>query len=200
MTTTRQYLTVLHAARGDAIVVTTMTASRVWPSLGDGPWDVNYLPSAMGHASDIALGIALAVPRRRVVCVNGDGSLAMNLGGLITAAHQRAENLTQILLVNDVYQLVGGPPIPGAGRVDWVGLAQAAGWPLACRFTSHGDFAADLPRILAQAGPSFVALDVNDPPDLAQRLPPRHPGLALRDLRTSLASERSSTMGTGKQR
>ena len=186
MATTREYLEVLRAARGEAIVVTTMTASKVWPLLGDGPLDVNYLPSAMGHAADIALGVALAAPRRRVVCVNGDGSLAMNLGGLITAAEQQAANFTQILLVNHRYAIVGGPPIPGAGRVDWAGMARAAGWPVARSYAEVAPFADDVSELLTAPGPVFAALEVIDPPDLPQRLPPRHPGQSLRDLQAEL--------------
>jgi phosphonopyruvate decarboxylase len=191
MPTTREYLEVLKAARGTAIVVTTMTASKVWPLLNDGPLDVNYLPSAMGHAADIALGIALGAPSRRVVCVNGDGSLAMNLGGLITAAEQRVENLTQILLVNHRYAIVGGPPIPGAGRVDWSGMARAAGWRLVRSYQEVAPFAADISELLTAQGPIFAALEVVDPPELAQRLPPRHPGQALHDLHAELTRDQS---------
>ena len=99
--TTREYLDVLATHRGDALVVTTMTAAKVWSLVSPVAHDVNYLPSAMSHASDMALGLALARPSQRVVCVNGDGSLLMNLGSLVTAAHCRASNLVQIMIVND---------------------------------------------------------------------------------------------------
>lgn len=185
MTTTAEYLEILRAGRGTAVVVTTMTAARLWPQGGDSPLDINYLPSAMGHAADLALGIALAQPQRSVVCVNGDGSLAMNLGGLITAVAQRAANFVHLLIVNHSYHIVGGPPIPAAGRVDWAGLARAAGWLQAWTCASSAEFAAILPAALAQSGPHFIALEVTDPPAPLGQLPPRHPAQALRDLRSS---------------
>ena len=190
--TTHDYLSVLAAARGDAIVVATMTAARVWATLSDGPWDVLYLPSAMGHAADIALGLALAVPERRVVCVNGDGSLAMNLGGLITASSLAPRNLTQIVILNQCYQIVGGPPIPGRHIVDWARLADAAGWRVCGHCATPAMFAARLPEWLEPPGPAFVTVEVVDQPDMPQRLPRRHPSGALAELRQALAAARNA--------
>ncbi len=121
--TTREYLECLVPLRGDAILVTTMTAAKIWPQIADGVLDFNYLPSAMSHAADIALGLTLAAPRRKVICVNGDGSLVMNLGGLITAADTAATNLLMLVMDNGVYEVVGGGRIPGAGRTDYAALA-----------------------------------------------------------------------------
>jgi len=50
--------------------------------------------SAMGHTADLALGIALARPERKVICLNGDGSMLMTLGTLVTAARQRPGTTT----------------------------------------------------------------------------------------------------------
>ena len=188
--TTYDYLSVLAAARGDAIVVATMTAARVWATLSDGPWDVPYLPSAMGHAADIALGLALAVPERRVVCVNGDGSLAMNLGGMITAASLAPTNLTQIVILNHRYQIVGGPPIPGRHVVDWTRLAGAAGWRACGHCDDPAMFATRLTGWLEQTGPAFATVEVVDAPDMPQRLPRRHPAVALAELRQAVAAAR----------
>lgn len=188
--TTHDYLAVLAATRGDAIVVATMTAARVWATLSDGPWDVPYLPSAMGHATDIALGLAIAVPERRVVCVNGDGSLAMNLGGLITAAGLAPVNLIQIVILNHRYQIVGGPPIPGGRVVDWALLSQAAGWRHSVHCEHSDQFAERLVECLDLPGPTLMALEVVDQPTMPQRLPRRHPATALAELRQALATRR----------
>lgn len=181
--TTREYLDVLATHRGDALVVTTMTAARVWSLVSPVAHDVNYLPSAMSHASDMALGLALARPSQRVVCVNGDGSLLMNLGSLVTAAHCRASNLVQIVIVNDAYLITGGSPIPGRATVDWPGLARAAGWPVAVHCDEAAVFAELAPSFLSADGPVLISVAVVDPPDLAMRLPPVHPGESLRILR-----------------
>src|SRR5205085_3036672 len=84
----RQALEVLARHRGDKVVITTMTAVGLWPQLSDTPLDFAYMPSAMGHGPSLALGLALACPGRGVVVVNGDGSMLMSLGSLVTlAAH-----------------------------------------------------------------------------------------------------------------
>src|SRR4051812_19498780 len=78
-------LAALHQARTDQdVVVTTMAPARVWMRLGAGPRDLVLVPSAMGHATSFGLGLALAQPSRRVVVCNGDGSMLMNLGALVS--------------------------------------------------------------------------------------------------------------------
>jgi thiamine pyrophosphate-dependent acetolactate synthase large subunit-like protein len=181
--TTREYLQVLAAGRGTAVVVTTMTASKIWPAISATDLDFDYLPSAMSHAADIALGIALAAPGRRVVCVNGDGSLSMNLGGLITAADCQATNLTMLVMENGTYEVVGGGRAPGAGRCDYGQIARGCGWPTTRRFDDAAGFAAGLPELLAVAGPVLATLAVVDPPGMPLVLPARHPRQALRRLR-----------------
>ncbi len=181
---TREYLDVLAAQRGEAIVVTTMSAAKTWPLVSDGPLDLNYLPSAMSHAGDIALGLALARPERPVVCVNGDGSLLMNLGSLVTAADSAASNYLMLLLENGTYDVVGGAGVPGAGAVDFAGLAAAAGWPIARRIEDAGALADALPELLSGRGPAFAALIVSDPPQPEFQLPAHHPKTALRTLRS----------------
>src|SRR5438034_9431001 len=86
--THRQALEVLARHRSDEVVITTMTAVGVWPELSDTPLDFAYMPSAMGHGPSLGLGLALACPERGVIVVNGDGSMLMSLGSLVTpAAH-----------------------------------------------------------------------------------------------------------------
>src|SRR5688572_9166864 len=62
------------------IVVTNQSSARTWPKLAQRPLDLHYNPSTMGGAVPLALGLALAQPKRRVLCVTGDGALLMNLG------------------------------------------------------------------------------------------------------------------------
>ena len=82
----RDALRVLAQHRGDRVVITTMAAVGVWPELSDTPLDFAYIPSSMGQAPTIGLGLALAQPGRGVIVVNGDGSMLMNLGSLVTLA------------------------------------------------------------------------------------------------------------------
>lgn len=180
---TEQFLSVVARRRRSELVVTTMTAAKIWHRLADSPDDLNYLPSAMGHAGDLALGYALARPDRTVVCFNGDGSLLMNLGSLVTAVETGAANLVLLLLDNGAYRVVGGAPVPGAGRVRWDELARACGWPVVERCESPARLDEAWPRLVAGRGPAFAWLDVVDPLDAVERLPPRHPAESLRRLR-----------------
>lgn len=189
--TTREYLERLKELQGDAILVTTMTPAKIWPQIADGVLDFNYLPSAMSHAADIALGLALAVSSRRVVCVNGDGSLAMNLGGLITSAEAGAVNLIMLVMDNGTYEVVGGGRVPGAGLTDYAAVAAGCGWPTTRRFECAADFAAGWSGLVARPGPCFAALATQDPSGMRLQLPARHPRQALRDLRAVFKSNKS---------
>src|ERR1700693_4079782 len=67
-----------------------------------------YLEHAMGLASSIGLGIALSKPSRKVVVIDGDGSVLMNLGGLTTIARSRPKNLVHLIFDNETLLSVGG--------------------------------------------------------------------------------------------
>src|SRR5258708_17685567 len=73
-----------------------------------------YMLGSMGLAFPIALGVALAQPKRRVVALEGDGSLLMQLGCLTTIATQAPKNLTLIVMDNGIYQITGAQPTPAA--------------------------------------------------------------------------------------
>ena len=126
MMTHREALEVLAAHRGGRIVVTTMGSIGIWPALSDTPLDFAYIPSAMGHGPPLGLGLALALPDRGVVVVNGDGCTLMNLGCLLTLANQPA-NLCLLVIDNGFYEVTGGQPHAGVGHTDFAGLARAAG-------------------------------------------------------------------------
>src|SRR5579864_3178601 len=107
-------LVALHAVRRDEIVVTTMGAAREWQKLSGGggggggggeknPLDFVLVPSSMGQATSLGLGMALARPDRKVVVCNGDGSMLMNLGSLVTITAEAPANLTVIVFDNGVY-------------------------------------------------------------------------------------------------
>src|SRR5438093_5577509 len=103
MMNTRQALEVLARHRGDRVVITTMTAVAVWPELSDGPLDFAYIPSSMGQAPGLGLGLALAHPERGVIVVSGEGSLLMNLGSLVTLANHPAA-VYLLVLDNGLYE------------------------------------------------------------------------------------------------
>jgi sulfopyruvate decarboxylase subunit beta len=146
--------------RGQAIVVTTMAAVRPWGKLSDSTLDFASADSAMGHAADFALGLALAQPHRKVICLNGDGSMLMSLGTLVTIVASDATNLVLFVLQNERYELTGNQLVPGGGAVDFAGLARAAGFPRVHGFQDAAAYGAALPAILEGAGPVCVAIKV----------------------------------------
>jgi Thiamine pyrophosphate-requiring enzymes [acetolactate synthase, pyruvate dehydrogenase (cytochrome), glyoxylate carboligase, phosphonopyruvate decarboxylase] len=93
MLTQAQFLEPLARRRADQIVISAMSLVRAWGRLSKHELDFAFADSAMGHAQSLALGLALAQPQRRVWCLNGDGSMLMSLGSLVTIAQCRARNL-----------------------------------------------------------------------------------------------------------
>jgi len=155
----RAALEVLAAARADAAVVSTMGSCRDWPVLSDSELDLHYLPSTMGGGAPLALGLALARPERHVIVLSGDGSLLMSLGSLVTIAAAGADNLCLILIDNGVYEVTGGQATPAAeGKVDYCGLARAAGFPMAAAFHDLDRWKNAAATLLTSPGPRLIAL------------------------------------------
>jgi sulfopyruvate decarboxylase subunit beta len=88
-----------------------------------------YLEHAMGLASSMGLGIALTMPQHKVVVLDGDGSLLMNLGTLSTMARYRPGNLLHIVFDNESLLSVGGFPTATSTGTDLAGVARASGIP-----------------------------------------------------------------------
>ncbi len=184
MMTKDELLSPLAAARGGAVVVTSMGVVRPWARLSRSPLDFASADSAMGHAADLALGIALARPSRKVICLNGDGSMLMSLGTLVTVAESGAENYLLVVVDNGTYEVTGNQRVPGAGRVDWPALARAAGIARAEAFEDARAWAARVPDLVAAKGPAFAAVRVAPG---SERPLGRGPGQAEEYLRPSLA-------------
>ena len=122
-------LTAIYRHLDGRIVVTIMGAvAAELQSLGHRP-NFFYLQHAMGLASSMGLGIALAQPRRQVVVFDGDGSVLMNLGGLTTLARYRPPNLVHVVFDNETLLSVGGFPTATSAGTDLAAIAKAAGVP-----------------------------------------------------------------------
>jgi thiamine pyrophosphate-dependent acetolactate synthase large subunit-like protein len=157
--TLRQVLEVVAAHRGDRVVITTMASISVWRELSDSPLDFHYVPSAMGQAPDLGLGLALARPERGVIVLNGEGSMLMNLGGLVTIANH-AVALYLIIIDNGMYEVTGGQPTAGTGRADFAGLARAAGISRVYSFDTLAAWRAGAAEALTGEGPVVVSLQI----------------------------------------
>src|SRR6201991_890039 len=142
------------------IVVATYTSAFDWLVVRpDDP--LNYVAvGVMGLASSHGLGLALGRPDRRVIVLDGDGSLLMNLGTLVTAAEVAPKNLFHFVLENGTYEANGGHPIPGRGTVDFAGFARSAGYRAVHDFSDLKIFEQRIGALLAEPGPLFVDLKV----------------------------------------
>lgn len=173
-------LEVLARLRTDQIVLTTMGAAREWPRLSQHPLDFNYFPSSMGQAPSLGLGLALAQPQREVIVVNGDGSLLMNLGCLVTIVASGAQNLTLIVTENGVYEVTGGQRTAAAqAGADLAGFAKAAGFQTVERLIDLTVWQQQAAALLQKPGPRCIVLAtepvqddcaVNVPGPIAERL------------------------------
>ncbi len=148
--------------QGDALVVTTETPYTLWDSISDKRELHLPLINSMSKASSIGLGLALAQPNRKVIVVDSDGSLLMNLGSLVTIANQSPPNLVHFLYQNDIYGLSGGQPVPGVDKLSFAGLARSAGYPNTLEFDDLEELALRMADILEMTGPTFVTMKVED--------------------------------------
>jgi phosphonopyruvate decarboxylase len=123
------------------------------------PHPLNYLAhGAMGLASSHGLGLALGRPDNRVIVLDGDGSLLMNLGSLVTIAEAAPRNLIHFVCENGTYEANGGHPIPNRGQVDFAGFARAAGYRTVHTFAELKNFEQQVGAVLAEEGPVFIDL------------------------------------------
>jgi phosphonopyruvate decarboxylase len=150
-------LQVVAAARGDAICVPTMTTSPAWRTIAPDDLSVGCV-GFMGGASSLGLGLALARPDRRVIVLDGDGSLLMQLGSLATNAGAAPRNFVHLLFKNGVYHTSGAQGIPGGLSVDFVMMAKGAGYRQVLSIDSLDEFKRRLPELLRAEGPVFVEL------------------------------------------
>ena len=185
--THREALEVVARHRRDCVVVTTMTSVGVWPELSDTPLDFAYLPSAMGQAPGIGLGLALACPGRGVIVVNGDGCTLMNLGCLVTLAAHPAD-VYLLVLDNGLYEVTGGQPVVGAGKTDYALIARGAGVGRVYRFDDLAEWEAGAAAALIGPGPVVVWLRVEGRSGQKTPSPPRPMAEQVARLRGALGA------------
>jgi thiamine pyrophosphate-dependent acetolactate synthase large subunit-like protein len=157
---TADMLRIFDAHRGDAIVVPGR-GGRHWGKISTRPGrDLPMGDPAMGGHAGFALGVALARPHERVVLFDSEGDLLMSLGILPTVAELAPANFYHFMLDNECYATTGGQPVPNAKNVAYDAVARGCGYPRAFAFDELHALEAQLPGILAQPGPVFVALKV----------------------------------------
>jgi len=207
-------LRAIAAVRGDAICVPTMTTAPAWREIAPDDLSVTCV-GFMGGASSLGLGLALARPERRVLVLDGDGSLLMQLGALATNAGAHARNLVHFVFKNGVYHTSGAQAVPGGLAVDFV-LTLATNAGAHARNLVHFVFKNGVYHTSgAQAVPGGLAVDfvlmakgagyraacaIGELEALRRRLPAllREEGPLLVELATGLADKTPMTARGGK--
>jgi sulfopyruvate decarboxylase subunit beta len=152
------YLKTIAGDAGDALVVAAGWAAREWQALR--PGDGNFRPRTLGLASSISLGIALGLPHRKVVAIDGDGAFLMNLCGLPTIAWQNPPNLIHLLFDNQCYEASGATETATVSGTDAVALAKGAGYKHAGWVKSPEEFRREFLGAWKRNALSFIAVKV----------------------------------------
>ena len=149
---------ILNAPSNACFVSTTGMASRELYELrdkhGQGHAKDFLTVGSMGHASQIALGIALSKPDKKIFCIDGDGAAIMHLGGLTTIGTQKPKNMVHIVLNNGAHDSVGGQPTVGR-KINLCAVAQACGYDKVVSVKTIEELETQL-EYLYSAGGSFL--------------------------------------------
>jgi len=158
----RKALELLASHITDEIVVSTYSTASDWIEIFDRP--LNYFSSgAMGLASSHGLGLALARPERRVLVLDGDGSLLMNLGTLVTTGIVAPRNFSHLVFRNGSYEANGGHPIPSPDA-DFEGHARAANIHKTFTVSDLASFEKKIDYFLHEEGPVFGCIAIEQGP------------------------------------
>ncbi|SUB77223.1 phosphonopyruvate decarboxylase [Porphyromonas macacae] len=114
---------------------------------------------SMGHVSQIALGIALEKPKRRIICLDGDGATLMHLGGLAIIGDLHPHNYFHIILNNSAHDSVGGQPTV-AGNIDFKSLAISLGYEYVQSIKTLDELFQTLKKLSQIKGPALIEIKV----------------------------------------
>ena len=148
----------------DVFIATTGKTGRELFEIRDQlflPKDDFLTVGGMGHASSIALGIALAKPNKRIFCIDGDGALIMHMGVLTTIGKSSPKNLFHILLNNFSHESVGGQPT-GAEDIDFEMLSKSCNYNTYSFAKNSKEFLVNLKNIENIDGPHFIEVCIKN--------------------------------------
>lgn len=152
-------LKLIAAEAKDSLIVSSAGATTLeWNALR--PSDGNFRVRTLGLCSSIALGMALGLPHRRIIALDGDGSLLMNLCSLPTIARMGPKNLLHVVFDNEVYEASGSKKTATALGTDLVEVARAAGIMKARWSNSLEEFAQAVSEAVKRDGPYFIGAKV----------------------------------------
>jgi len=132
-----------------------------------------YMWNSMGMASSIGLGLALAKPDEKVIVLDGDGAILMNLNSLTTAASLAPRNLVHMIWDNEQYQITGGQPTHTHAKADLGRIAGGAGFKKVLTVDTLDAYKKALTQALTQSGP-WILIAKTDSAGATAR-PPKSP-------------------------
>ena len=149
--------------KNDVVVSTTGMISRELfeyrEAAGDGHQNDFLTVGSMGHASQIALGIALQKPNRKIFCFEGDGAVLMHTGSMAITASKKPNNFYHIVFNNGAHDSVGGQPTV-ALDIDLPAIAKAVGYPSVFSVDNQNELAEVLSKITSFPTPVFLEIKV----------------------------------------
>jgi thiamine pyrophosphate-dependent acetolactate synthase large subunit-like protein len=137
-----------------------------WWNHRPGGVDGTFSPGILGSVSSTALGLAIALPHRRIVALETDGSMLLNTGILCTLGNERPANLTVIVFDNGIYENIGGPVTHTGRNTDLALMAAGGGCPLTQTVHDVGEFSARAATYLDDGELGFLVAKIE---------PGRHP-------------------------
>lgn len=160
-------------------VVSQVTDEPIVASLGNAKFDLYaakdrpqnfYMWNSMGMASSMGLGLAMARPQQKVIVLDGDGALLMNLNSLTTEAARAPKNLVHVVWDNRQFELTGGQPTHTAHGADLASIAGGCGLDQVRSVNSQADFEAAFSHAMQTPGPWFLVAHIDN-----ERSPGRPP-------------------------
>ncbi|HVZ44886.1 MAG TPA: thiamine pyrophosphate-dependent enzyme [Ramlibacter sp.] len=160
-------------AQEDVLII-TMSTMKTLPGIAPNANFVSCVP-LMGGSASLGLGVAAARPDVRVWVLDGDASLLMELGSLVTVAEAMPKNFVHLLFNNSVqYGGTANLAIPQAGKVDFCGMARAAGYRRVMQIDSAEELQSALAALPPDGGPVFASVRVEpDAPYYSAATPQR---------------------------
>jgi len=146
--------------KNDLIISTTGNLSRELFIIADSP-RIFYMMGSIGLASSIGLGLAICCPDRRIIVIEGDGSIIMNMGSLATIGYYAPNNLIHIVLDNEIYESTGGQPsVSKTANLDKV--AEDVGYKVVRKIASESELKEIFKKIekFTFTGPMFILIKV----------------------------------------
>lgn len=150
-------------APSDIVVSTTgMTSRELFEyreEKGEGHGKDFLTVGSMGHSSQIALGIAITKPERRVFCIDGDGAIIMHMGALAIIGTRRPKNFFHVVINNGSFESVGGQPTAGF-QINISHVAQACGYAYVARVETADEIRENMKVLLSHEGPALLEIVV----------------------------------------